>query len=97
MNSPKYNRTFHFPFSEGASNDDKIASDISEVIGKQIKYFMIQPSRCGGEMEGVVVRVANDFNDKDFSTSVFKMVRKNHVQTSEHWSNQSIIKNLIKK
>lgn len=218
MSSPKYNRTFHFPFSEGASSDDKIALDISGVIGKQIvisekldgsncslehsgcfarthsgppvhesfdglkamhanikhkippniqlfgewvfakhsinyselpsyfmlfnvrdlntntwaswdevelwaqeiethtvpvlfkgevksdielqkmiKSFMIQSSKCGGEMEGVVVRVANEFNDNDFATSVFKMVRKNHVQTSEHWTNQTIIRNLIKK
>lgn len=34
--SPKYPRTYHFPFSEGATSDDKIATDISGLIGRPI-------------------------------------------------------------
>ncbi len=218
MESPKYNRTFHFPFSPGASNDDKIATSMDKLIGvpivitekmdgsntsleadgcyarthagapthasfdqlkalhASIKYlipdfiqlfgewcfarhsieynklpgyfllfnvreltmaspywyswkevemwaeeigvptvpvlfkgevssekelkelvesFMNQPSSCGGIREGVVVRVAKEFYDDDFSFCVMKCVRANHVQTSEHWKDQEIIKNKL--
>jgi hypothetical protein len=36
MDSPKYNRTFHFPWSPGATNDDKIATSITGLIGVPI-------------------------------------------------------------
>lgn len=36
MNSPKYNRTPHFPFSPGATNDDKIAASMDRLIGVDI-------------------------------------------------------------
>ncbi len=36
MDSPKYNRTFHFPFSPGATNDDKIATSMDSLIGVSI-------------------------------------------------------------
>lgn len=221
MDSPKYNRTFHLPWSKGASNDDKIATDLSRLIGSPIvitekmdgsntslefegcfsrshagapthpsfdrlkalhasvkyiipqdvqlfgewcyakhsieyselpDYFMIfgvrylhdhgekhawgswidvgmwagdigvptvpelfvgrvhseqelkelteslmiQPSACGGIREGVVVRLTEEFVDNDFSTCVMKCVRANHVQTSEHWKDQEIVKNKLK-
>lgn len=35
--------------------------------------------------EGYVIRLADSFLLKDFSKSVCKYVRKNHVQTDEHW------------
>lgn len=53
-------------------------------------------SACGGEREGVVVRLACAFLDDDFSASVMKYVRKNHVQTIDHWKDQEIIKNGLK-
>lgn len=61
-----------------------------------IESFMIQPSKCGGIREGVVVRVARQFYDSEFSQCVMKCVRANHVQTSEHWKDQIIVKNKIK-
>jgi hypothetical protein len=61
-----------------------------------VESFMIQPSKCGGIREGVVVRVARVFYDWEFSQCVMKCVRANHVQTSEHWKDQEIIKNKIK-
>ena len=218
MNSPKYNRTFHMPWSEGATNDDKRATSVDSLIGKEIvltekmdgsntsleadgcfarthagppthksfdqlkalhasikhnlsidlqyfgewcyakhsieynelpgyfllfnvrdltvdnwfdwdgvellakelniptvpvlfrgtvnsekelkelvESFMLQPSACGGIREGVVARVAKDFYDEDFSTNVMKCVRKNHVQTSDHWKDQEIVKNKLKR
>lgn len=219
MNSPKYSRTFHVPWSKGATNDDKIATDLSRLVGTPIVitekmdgsntslewdgcfarthsgppthasfdglkalhasikhelqpdvqlfgewcyalhsisydalpgYFllfnvryleepeafwaaweevemwaqeinvptvpvlfrgqvstekeledltnslMIQPSHCGGTREGVVVRVARAFDDSEFPLCVMKCVRANHVQTSEHWKDQEIIKNKLK-
>jgi len=57
--------------------------------------FMIEPSKCGGIREGIVVRVANSFLDEEFSTHVAKMVRANHVQTSTHWREQEIIRNKL--
>jgi hypothetical protein len=40
----------------------------------------------GNEMEGYVVRLYDSFNEKDFSTSVAKFVRKHHVkEDEEHW------------
>lgn len=46
-------------------------------------------------MEGYVVRLAESFDYADFSKSVAKFVRKNHVQTSEHWKTQKVIPNKL--
>ncbi len=61
-----------------------------------VESLMIQPSLCGGIREGVVVRVAGCFDDDDFSISVMKCVRANHVQTSDHWKDLEIIRNKLK-
>jgi RNA ligase len=58
--------------------------------------FMNQPSACGGIREGVVVRVQREFKDEEFPFCVMKCVRANHVQTSEHWKDQEIIRNKLK-
>ena len=47
------------------------------------------------EMEGYVVRVADNFKYIDFKTKVSKMVRKSHVQTDEHWMSQEIVPNKL--
>jgi hypothetical protein len=70
----------------------KTAQELQELV----ESFMIQASKCGGIREGVVVRVARQFNDSEFSQCVIKCVRVNHVQTSEHWKDQLIIKNKLK-
>ncbi len=49
-----------------------------------------------GSIEGFVVRNANTFHFDDFQKNVLKFVRKNHVQTTNHWVNEPLIKNLIK-
>lgn len=74
----------------GTVNSEKELKDLVESL-------MQQPSACGGIREGVVARVAEAFDDKDFSTSVMKCVRKNHVQTSDHWKDQEIVKNKLKR
>ena len=45
--------------------------------------------------EGYVVRFSGRFSLQDFSKNVGKYVRKNHVQTDEHWLNRPIEKNLL--
>jgi hypothetical protein len=48
------------------------------------------------KQEGYVVRLLDAFHYDDFSKSVAKMVRKGHVQTSEHWMHQQLIPNKLK-
>jgi hypothetical protein len=48
------------------------------------------------EREGVVIRTIDSFKEKDFDFSIGKMVRFNHVQTSDHWKHQEIVKNKLK-
>lgn len=50
-----------------------------------IKFHMTKGSKYGDTIEGVVVRNIDDFPLEDFSKNVVKYVRKNHVQTDEHW------------
>jgi hypothetical protein len=49
-----------------------------------------------GNEEGYVVRLASSFKYDDFQHSVAKYVRKNHVQTDEHWAHSKIIPNGLK-
>jgi len=48
------------------------------------------------EHEGYVIRTADSFPYDEFGTHIAKYVRKNHVQTDEHWLNQSVVKNKLK-
>jgi len=61
-----------------------------------VESFMNQPSACGGIREGVVTRVEKEFLNEYFHVSVMKCVRANHVQTSEHWKDQEIIRNKLR-
>ena len=45
-----------------------------------------QSSALGGDREGVVVRIADGYSYDEFSLSVCKSVRHNHVQTDSHWT-----------
>lgn len=67
----------------GLYDEDKIKEIAKEVVSK------------GGE--GIVVRVTDSFWYEDFSVSVAKYVRKNHVQTDKHWSLGVIEENKLKK
>lgn len=62
----------------------------------KVENLMKEPSKCGGEREGVVVRIQASFEDDIFTNVVQKSVRKGHVaQGSEHWLNQKLVKNII--
>jgi RNA ligase len=66
----------------------------------ELKHLTIdlsyEKSELGDLREGVVVRKADSFLNDDFSKYVMKWVRKDHVQTSDHWKSQDIIKNKLK-
>jgi len=57
-------------------------SELEQLVLKFVK----EPSTFGEEKEGVVVRLANSFPEEEFSHSVCKWVRPNHVQTDVHWT-----------
>lgn len=60
--------------------------DTPEDLDFIIRTLMNQESSLGGEMEGVVVSSTNSFTISDWSYSIFKVVRENHVQPNvEHW------------
>ena len=50
-------------------------------------------SAFGAVSEGYVVRLASAFRYENFSQSVAKFVRANHVQTDTHWMHQAIVAN----
>ncbi|ERI09939.1 RNA ligase family protein [Aneurinibacillus aneurinilyticus] len=62
-----------------------------------IKSCYTRQSLYGGEQEGFVVRLADAFHYDDFMHSAAKFVRKNHVQTNEHWMNRPVVPNILKK
>lgn len=68
---------------KGIYNEEKIKEIAKDVVSK------------GGE--GIVVRLSSSFKYDDFSKSVAKYVRKNHVQTDKHWSLGNIESNKLKK
>ena len=48
-------------------------------------------------MEGYVIRIADEFSYFNFKNSVAKFVRKDHVQTTKHnWQSQIIVPNKLK-
>lgn len=48
------------------------------------------------EHEGFVIRNSKSFKYDEFSDNVAKFVRKNHVQTDDHWMNSKITPNKLK-
>ena len=46
--------------------------------------------------EGYVVRLSSEFGFAAFRSSVAKFVRANHVQTTQHWLQQPMVKNLLR-
>lgn len=62
----------------------------TEIVKKIAKDTVLR----GGE--GIVVRNKDVFSYNSFSENIAKYVRKNHIQTDEHWSLCEIEKNLLK-
>lgn len=53
-----------------------------------LKREITKPSALGGPREGFVIRNFKEFYHSDFDRNVCKYVRKNHVQTDQHWRKQ---------
>lgn len=64
-------------------------------LQKLVEAHALLPSRVGEAREGIVVRRICDMADELFSNYVAKWVRKDHVQTDDHWKSQAIVKNGI--
>jgi len=54
---------------------------------------LYNPDTDSKTIEGYVVRLESGFDYKDFTKSVAKFVRKNHVQTDEHWMSKPVTAN----
>ena len=52
-------------------------------------------SQLGGDREGYVVRLAGGFHYRAFRRSVAKYVRKDHVQTDDHWKTREMVANRL--
>ena len=46
--------------------------------------------------EGYVVRNTKSFHYSNFQKNVVKYVRREHIQTDEHWMSKPVVKNLLK-
>jgi hypothetical protein len=66
-------------------------------LQKLTESLMLGDSQCGGEKEGIVVRVEREFGDNEFEKCIMKQVRPSHVKTEDHWSFQEMIKNHLRK
>jgi len=62
--------------------------DINEIIEKFNNF---------DKQEGYVIRIFEEFKYENFSSSIAKFVRKNHVSTDKHWMFKKIEKNLLDK
>lgn len=62
---------------------------------REVEYAYVAPIEQ--RHEGYVIRLARGIPYKHFRHAVAKYVRKNHVQTSEHWKDEKIVKNELAK
>ena len=72
----------HVPVIYEGLYDEDMAIDLTEELNLK-------------KSEGYVIRLADSFTLEDFSQSVAKFVRPNHVTTDEHWMKKSITPNLL--
>lgn len=72
------------PGVAGQTPQDKLQNYILNLVSQpsSLSHATLAPA----PREGVVVRPAEAFTNAAFSDCVLKWVRKNHVQTGEHWT-----------
>ncbi len=103
----KYPRTYHMPFSEALASDDKFVDnpDLFDITPVEQIYSGVYDEnkilnsykKYKSDHEGFVIRNSGSFKYDDFSKNVAKFVRKNHVQTDDHWMHSEIVPNKLKK
>ena len=64
---------------------DGVCDSVEEVQEKHMEIFE-SGSRLGPTPEGAVMRIADRIPAMEFSKDMCKVVRRDHVQTDEHWS-----------
>ena len=80
----------------GFNREWKIRDLVEGHVRIPTRMDVITPSGKYGEREGGVLRKACSFKNAEFGKSVAKWVRKDHVQTDEHWKDQAIVRNLLR-
>lgn len=60
------------------------------------RLYMFETLVQEGGKEGYVVRIAGSFKFEDFQKYVAKYVRKNHIQTDDHWMNGPVFPNRLR-
>ena len=67
----KYNRTYHLPYSPGATSDDKISKSVDSLLGKEIVITeKLDGENCGMTDEGVYARSHAAFTTSAWSREV---------------------------
>lgn len=67
----KYPRTYHLPWSPGATRDDRIASDISGILNTPVVITeKLDGENCGIELDGVYGRSHEVYTDTPWSAGV---------------------------
>lgn len=67
----KYNRTYHLPWSPGATSDDKVSKSIGNLIGIDIVITeKLDGENCGMTNDGVYARSHATFTTSDWSREV---------------------------
>jgi len=73
----KYNRTYHFPFSPGATSDDKISQDVSSLIGIDIVITeKLDGSNTAITKDGVYGRSHAEFSRNPWDIKSWELYRK---------------------
>lgn len=67
----KYNRTYHLPYSKGATSDDKISNDITNILGIDIVITeKLDGENTGMVNNGVYARSHATYTDSPWSKEV---------------------------
>lgn len=70
----KYPRTFHLPWSKGASNDDKISDDVSPLIGTDVVITeKLDGSNSSLTNKGVYARSHSDFSKNPWDKQMWNI------------------------
>lgn len=71
-------------------------TDFNKARSLFIKYISAFKDLDKQKNEGFVIRVTDSFKYADFSKSLCKLVRANHVTSSAHWRFRKVIPNKLK-
>ena len=63
-----------------------IKDGVIELMSYPNSYNVLNKNNDPCVIEGIVTRNVEEYHVDDFKQNVFKYVRKNHVQTDEHWT-----------